>query len=75
MGPAVSCSAEIGTIPDWLTSPRPGLWPTAPFIPAGHTMEPSVSVPTATCVSAAAEPEDDPQGFRATLPCRFPAGW
>ncbi len=69
MGPAVSCSAEIGTTPDWLTSPRLGLWPTTPFIPAGHTIEPSVSVPIATCASdaasAAAEPEDEPQGFRS----------
>ncbi len=70
MGPAVSCSAEIGTTPEPLTRPRLGLWPTTPVIPAGHTMEPSVSVPIATCASdaarAAADPADEPHGLRSS---------
>ena len=33
IGPAVSCSAEIGTMPDRLTRPSVGLIPTTPFVP------------------------------------------
>ena len=51
------------------TSPRVGLWPTIPVAPAGHTIEPSVSVPIATWASDAAtpapEPDDDPHALRS----------
>src|ERR687884_1209084 len=70
MGPAVSCWAEIGTMPLRLTRPRLGLMPTTPFAPDGHTIEPSVSVPTATVARSAAattaEPELEPQGLRSS---------
>ena len=50
-------------------SPTVGLIPTMPQIEDGHTIEPSVSVPNETEVkfadTAAADPELDPQGFRA----------
>jgi hypothetical protein len=53
-----------------LTSPSDGLCPTTPFAPAGHTIEPSVSVPIATCASAAAtpapDPDDEPHGLRSS---------
>jgi hypothetical protein len=69
MGPAVSCSAEIGTMPSRLTSPSVGLRPTTPFCAAGQTIEPSVSVPIVTWASAAAaatpDPDEEPQGFRS----------
>jgi hypothetical protein len=69
IGPAVSCSAEIGTIPDRLASPSVGLMPASPFWPDGQTIEPSVSVPTATVESSAAAatppPELDPHGLRS----------
>ena len=70
IGPAVSCSAEIGTMPSRLTSPRVGLSPTTPLAAAGQTIEPLVSVPTATWASEAAtpapEPDDEPQGLRSS---------
>src|SRR6185295_17839422 len=70
MGPAVSCSAEIGTTPDRLTRPSVGLIPTTPFWPDGQTIEPSVSVPMATVARSdeteAAEPEDEPHGLRSS---------
>jgi len=76
IGPAVSCAAEIGTIPVRLTSPRVGLMPTTPFAAAGDTIEPSVSVPMASGTRAAAtatpEPELDPDGLRPG-PCGFTA--
>ena len=69
IGPAVSCSAEIGTIPDRLRSPRVGLMPASPFAPDGQTIEPSVSVPTVTVArsadAATPEPELEPHGFRS----------
>ena len=69
IGPAVSCCAEIGTMPSRLASPSVGLIPTTPFAPDGHTMEPSVSVPTAIVAKLAAattaEPELEPHGFRS----------
>src|SRR5690348_2104104 len=69
IGPAVSWSALIGTIPFRLSSPSVGLIPTSPFAPDGQTIDPSVSVPTAaTARSAAAttpEPELDPHGLRS----------
>ena len=68
MGPAVSCSAEIGTMPARLMSPSVGLIPTTPQADAGDTIEPSVSVPTASgaipAATATAEPELDPDGLR-----------
>src|SRR5260370_10096473 len=70
IGPAVSCTGEIGTMPRRLTSPLVGLMPTIPQALAGQTIEPSVSVPTATGASAAAtpaaEPELDPDGLRSS---------
>ena len=58
----------MGMIPRELMLPRAGLIPTTEFIPAGQTMDPSVSVPTAIgtipAATAAAEPELDPQGDR-----------
>src|SRR6201986_4726868 len=70
IGPAVSWAAEIGTIPDRLTRPTVGLMPTTPQGLAGATIEPSVSVPTATGARAAAtpaaEPELDPDGLRSS---------
>src|SRR5258708_34493935 len=68
MGPAVSWLAEIGMMPERETSPTVGLIPTRPLALLGHTMEPSVSVPTATTARSAAiaapDPELEPQGFR-----------
>ena len=68
IGPAVSCAAEIGTIPDRLTSPSVGLMPTTPQAAAGETIEPSVSVPIASGASPAAtaiaDPELEPDGLR-----------
>src|SRR3954471_5097555 len=70
IGPAVSCSAEIGTTPVRLTRPRLGLCPTVAVIPAGQTIEPSVSLPIATWASdaatPAADPPYDPHGLRAS---------
>ena len=70
IGPAVSCADEIGTIPDRLTRPRVGLRPTIPHALAGHTMEPSVSVPTASgampAATATPEPELEPDGLRSS---------
>ena len=75
IGPAVSCSADIGTMPCRLTRPSVGLMPTTPQALAGQTMEPSVSVPTASGASpaatAAAEPELDPDGLRSSA-CGLP---
>ena len=51
-----------------LTRPTVGLMPTSPLIEEGETIEPSVSVPTATAhklaAAAAPEPELDPDGLR-----------
>ena len=70
IGPAVSCSAEIGTMPDRLARPSVGLIPTSPFWPEGHTIEPSVSVPMATVARSAAAatalPELEPHGLRSS---------
>src|SRR5262245_48582471 len=70
IGPAVSCSAEIGTTPARLTSPNVGLMPTMPLAPDGHTIEPSVSVPIVTdarlAAAAAPEPLLDPHGLRSS---------
>src|SRR6185295_12694376 len=67
-GPTVSCTCEIGTTPARLVSPTVGLMPTTPFALAGHTMLPSVSVPSDTAAkfadTAAPDPELEPQGLR-----------
>src|SRR5262245_64143463 len=60
IGPAVSCECEIGTMPCCGTSPTPGLIPTTPFTAAGHTIEPLVSVPTASGTIPAATAAPDP---------------
>src|SRR5262249_10997562 len=53
-----------------LTSPTVGLMPTMPLAEAGLTIEPSVSVPTATAQRLAAtatpEPELEPHGLRSS---------
>src|SRR5687768_10906145 len=70
IGPAVSCVCEIGMMPDRLTRPTVGFRPTRPFAPAGHTIDPSVSVPTAAAArfaaTAAPDPELEPQGLRSS---------
>src|SRR5688572_20678699 len=70
MGPAVSWLAEIGITPPRLISPTVGLMPARPLMELGHTMDPSVSVPTATgarlAAIAAPEPELEPQEFRSS---------
>ena len=66
IGPAVSCVAEIGTMPVRLTSPTVGRRPTSPCAADGLTIEPDVSVPMVTiarpAAAAAAEPLEDPLG-------------
>src|SRR2546421_1972293 len=53
-----------------LISPRLGLCPTIPHIDAGHTIDPSVSLPIATwarhAATATAEPDEEPHGFRSS---------
>src|SRR6185503_11094463 len=67
-GPTVSCVCEIGTTPARLVSPTVGLMPTTPFALEGHTMLPSVSVPSVRAaklaVAAAPDPALEPQGLR-----------
>src|SRR5262245_41691986 len=57
-------------IPVRPTSPTVGLIPTTPHTDAGHKIDPSVSVPTATAhkldETATAEPELDPDGLRSS---------
>ena len=59
----------MGTIPAWATSPTVGLRPTIALLPAGQTIDPSVSVPTAIAhrfaAAATADPELEPQGSHA----------
>src|SRR5579862_2658987 len=56
-------------IPARLTSPTVGLIPTIPFADEGHTIDPSVSDPTAAAhklaATAAPEPELDPHALRS----------
>jgi hypothetical protein len=70
MGPAVSWLCAIGMMPCRLTRPSVGLIPTMPFALDGQTMEPSVSVPTASAQrlaeTATADPELEPQGLRSS---------
>ena len=66
-GPAVSCVAEIGIMPERLNKPTVGFMPTKLHTDAGHVIEPSVSVPMATAQRLAAtatpEPELEPHGL------------
>ena len=66
----MSCVCEIGTIPARLARPTVGLIPTTLLTFAGHTMLPSVSVPTLTAAklaaTAAAEPELEPHELRSS---------
>ncbi len=68
IGPAESWLCAIGMMPDWLISPMVGLSPTIPLLPAGQTIEPSVSVPTAPAhmftAGATPEPELEPHGSK-----------
>src|SRR5205814_10244233 len=70
IGPAVSCVCEMGMMPVRLSSPTVGLMPTMPLMDEGETIEPSVSVPTATAhrfaATATPEPELDPDGLRSS---------
>src|ERR1700728_3753093 len=70
IGPAVSCTGEIGTMPRRLTRPLVGLMPTMPQALGGQTIEASVSGPMAIGASPAAtpaaEPELDPEGLRSS---------
>src|SRR5215475_691295 len=69
IGPAVSWLCAIGMIPLRETSPSVGLTPTRPQLFEGDTIDPSVSLPTATAhrfaAIAAPEPELDPEGLRS----------
>ena len=69
IGPAVSWSAEIGTMPARLRRPSVGLMPALALAPEGQTIEPSVSVPTAATARSAEvttpEPELEPQALRS----------
>ena len=64
IGPGESCASLIGITPTRETVPTVGFIPTQPLSEAGQTIDPSVSVPTASETKPAAiaepEPEDDP---------------
>src|SRR5512132_411182 len=68
MGPAVSWLWAIGMIPSCDRRPSVGLRPTTRLLPDGHTMEPSVSVPTAAAprfaATATADPVLEPHGSK-----------
>ena len=70
IGPAVSWLCEIGMMPALPTSPTVGLMPTRPLTADGHTIDPSVSVPTPIAARfaamAAPVPELDPHGLRSS---------
>src|SRR6202451_3994874 len=69
IGPAVSWTGDSGTMPVLLTRPAVGLMPTTPQALDGETIDPSVSVPTATAASPAETPAPhpalEPGGVRA----------
>src|ERR1700689_409851 len=69
MGPGLSWLALMGTTCVLGTAPTVGLRPTTPFIDAGDTIEPSVSVPTASgatpAAPAAPDPDDEPPAGRS----------
>jgi hypothetical protein len=60
----------MGMMPERLINPTVGLMPTSAFTPEGHTIDPSVSVPTPAAARfaamAAPVPELDPQGLRSS---------
>src|SRR5215472_12845245 len=60
----------MGITPARLMRPTVGLMPTRPFAPDGHTIEPSVSVPTPIAARLAAiaapVPELEPHGLRSS---------
>jgi hypothetical protein len=60
----------MGMMPERLIRPSVGLMPTIEFAEEGQTIEPSVSVPTATAqkldATATPEPELEPQGLRSS---------
>src|SRR5262245_46487357 len=70
IGPGVSCEWLIGTTCVRDTRPMVGLMRTRPLAAEGHTIEPSVSVPTAMAArlaaTAAPEPDDEPQALRSS---------
>ena len=69
-GPTVSWVWLMGTTPPRLVSPTVGLMPTTPFMLAGQTMLPSVSLPMLTAVkfadAAAPLPELEPHALRSS---------
>src|SRR5947209_15401445 len=60
----------MGMMPARLTRPSVGLMPTSPLTEEGLTIDPSVSVPTASvqrlAAVAAPDPELDPLGLRSS---------
>lgn len=64
--PTVSCLDVTGMTPARLVNPTVGLIPTTEFSDAGHSMEPSVSVPSVTAAmpvaAAIADPVLEPHG-------------
>src|SRR4029450_649799 len=68
IGPAVSWLCAIGIMPSCDRRPTVGLRPNTRLCPAGHTIAPSVSVPTAAAhmfaAAATAEPELEPHGSK-----------
>src|SRR5439155_16680180 len=67
MGPTTSWLWAMGTTPARLVRPRVGLIPASPVVEDGHTMDPSVSVPSAAAArlaeTAVPDPELDPHGL------------
>ena len=70
IGPGESWLWLMGTTPRVGTEPTVGLMPTRPFSELGHTIEPSVSVPTAIganpAATAAPDPEEEPPALRSS---------
>jgi hypothetical protein len=70
IGPAVSWLAEMGMMPERLTSPTVGLMPARPLMDDGLVTDPSVSLPMAAAqrlaAVAAPEPELEPEGLRSS---------
>ena len=69
IGPAVSWLAEMGMMPERLTSPTVGFIPAMPLIDEGLVTDPSVSLPMAPAqrllAVAAPDPELEPDGLRS----------
>ena len=70
IGPAVSWLAEMGMMPERLTSPMVGFMPARPLTEEGPVTDPSVSVPTAAAhklaEAPAPDPELEPDGLRSS---------